>query len=198
MSAPLKFDAETRGRAVRMYHDHLADAQCSKLAARRHVGELLGVTRRPCATGLMQPAGERPVPSTGSAPESAEFKRLKWENAELRRANELLGEPVSVFRSGGARSPTFLIVDYIDAHKLRFAGRADLPRAHRARPSCSPESTYYARFATPSSEAELADAYAAHEVFCVFRDQRGLYGCSSCGMRCAGGAATSGGTRWPG
>ena len=42
MAAPRKFDAETREQAVRMYHGHFADAQCSKLAARRHVGELLG------------------------------------------------------------------------------------------------------------------------------------------------------------
>lgn len=37
-------------------------------------------------------------------------------------------------------------------------------------------STYYARSAAPSTGAELADAYAAHEVFCLFHDQRGLYG----------------------
>ena len=43
MAAPRKFDAETRERAVRMYREHLADEQCSKLAARTHVGSLLGV-----------------------------------------------------------------------------------------------------------------------------------------------------------
>lgn len=37
-------------------------------------------------------------------------------------------------------------------------------------------STYYARSAAPPTEAELNDAYAAHEVFCLFHDQRGLYG----------------------
>ena len=37
-------------------------------------------------------------------------------------------------------------------------------------------STYYARCASPVTEAELTDAYAAHEVFCLFHDQRGLYG----------------------
>ena len=37
-------------------------------------------------------------------------------------------------------------------------------------------STYYARSAAPSTEAELDDVYAAHEVFCLFHDQRGLYG----------------------
>ncbi|MBX4171659.1 hypothetical protein K3M35_23940 [Rhodococcus sp. DMU2021] len=38
MAAPRKLDAETRERAVRMYHEHLQDTQCSKVAARTHVG----------------------------------------------------------------------------------------------------------------------------------------------------------------
>ena len=37
-------------------------------------------------------------------------------------------------------------------------------------------SSYYARSSSPPTAAELADAYAAHEVFCLFHDQRGLYG----------------------
>lgn len=32
-------------------------------------------------------------------------------------------------------------------------------------------STYYARSAAPSTAAELADAYAANEVFCLFHDR---------------------------
>lgn len=42
--------------------------------------------------------------------------------------------------------------------------------------SRSPESTYHSRTASPATVAELADTYAAHEVFCLFRDKRGLYG----------------------
>ena len=87
MSAPRKFDAETRERAVRMYHEHLADAQCSKLAARRHVGELLGVN--PATLRNWVEAGS-PASSPQAAAESAEVKRLKRELAELRRANEIL------------------------------------------------------------------------------------------------------------
>ena len=57
-------------------------------------------------------------------------------------------------------------------------------------------STYYARSAAPSTAAELDDAYAAHEVFCLFHYQRGLYGVlGGCGTACAGGVATSDGTR---
>ena len=43
MSAPRKFDEETRARAVRLYPDRLRDHGESKLAARRHVGELLDI-----------------------------------------------------------------------------------------------------------------------------------------------------------
>ena len=87
MAAPRKFDAETRDRAVRMYHEHLADEQCSKLAARKHVGDLLGVN--PATLRNWVEAGSTPAPAATSA-ESAELKRLKRENAELRRANEIL------------------------------------------------------------------------------------------------------------
>ncbi len=43
MSAPRKFDEETRERAVRLYADRLRDRGDSKLAARKHVGELLDI-----------------------------------------------------------------------------------------------------------------------------------------------------------
>ncbi len=43
MPAPRKFDEETRARAVRLYLDRLRDHGESKLAARRHVGELLDI-----------------------------------------------------------------------------------------------------------------------------------------------------------
>ena len=87
MAAPRKFDAETRERAVRIYHEHLADSQCSKLAARKHVGDLLGVN--PATLRNWIEAGSSSTSPESSA-ESAEVKRLKRENAELRRANEIL------------------------------------------------------------------------------------------------------------
>lgn len=43
MPAPRKYDAETQERAVRMYRDRIAEHGGSKIAARRHVGELLGI-----------------------------------------------------------------------------------------------------------------------------------------------------------
>ena len=92
MSAPRKFDQETRARAVRMYLDRLRDHGDSKLAARRHVGELLDVnpaTLRNWIEAEKKTAGA----AGGSADEAVdmeEVRRLCRENAELRRANEIL------------------------------------------------------------------------------------------------------------
>ena len=93
MSAPRKFDEETRARAVRLYQDRLRDHGESKLAARRHVGELLD--NIPATLRNWIEADERRTRPTGtattdSADAAAELRRLRQENAELRRANEIL------------------------------------------------------------------------------------------------------------
>jgi transposase len=91
--APRKFDDETRARAVRLYEDRLRDHGGSKLAARRHVGELLDIN--PGTIRNWVEAEERATRPAGpdteaSADAAAELRRLRAENAELRRANEIL------------------------------------------------------------------------------------------------------------
>src|SRR5512146_1244833 len=93
MGTPRKFDDETRARAVRMYQDRLRDHGGSKLAARRHVGELLDI--HPAALRNWVEAAEKK--SSGTARSGAddvvdmeEVKQLRREVAELRRANEIL------------------------------------------------------------------------------------------------------------
>lgn len=68
-----------------------------------------------------------------------------------------------------------MIVAYIDAYKARF-GVEQICRVLSEHAITISPSTYYARRACPATDAELADAYAAHEAFCLFHDQRGLYG----------------------
>jgi transposase len=91
MPAPRRFDSETRARAVRMYEDWLRDhLEESKLAARRHVGVLLDVNPATLRNWVEQRevyAGQRPGVTTEA---SEELKRLRKENADLRRANEIL------------------------------------------------------------------------------------------------------------
>ena len=94
MPAPRKFDDETRARAVRLYRDRLRDHGESKLAARRHVGELLDInpeTLRGWVEADERRAGKPAGANDDDAGEyAAELARLRQENAELRRANEIL------------------------------------------------------------------------------------------------------------
>jgi transposase-like protein len=93
MYAPRKFDEETRARAVRLYSDRLRDHDESKLAARKHVGQLLDINAATLRNWIeaeeraAKPAGSAVDDSDGTA---AEMRRLRQENAELRRANEIL------------------------------------------------------------------------------------------------------------
>jgi len=92
MSAPRKFDEETRARAVRLYTDRLRDHGESKLAARRHVGQLLDI--KPATLRNWIEAEQRAAAPARSATDDSdtaiEMRRLRQENAELRRANEIL------------------------------------------------------------------------------------------------------------
>lgn len=92
MGAPRKFDDETRARAVRMYQDWLRDHGGSRLAARRHVGELLDI--KPTTLRHWIEAAEAEASGHGRLADETvdiqEVKRLRRENAELRRANEIL------------------------------------------------------------------------------------------------------------
>jgi transposase-like protein len=101
MSAPRKFDEETRARAVRLYQDRLRDHGESKLAARRHVGQLLDVN--PATLRNWIEAEKRATAparaATDDSVDIAEVRRLRAENAELRRANEILKTASAFFAS---------------------------------------------------------------------------------------------------
>ena len=91
MPAPRKYDQETRDRAVRMYQDRRRDYPAeSALQSRRRVGELLDInpdTLRGWIQRVEIDTSQRPgVPSSVEA----RIKELERENAELRRANEIL------------------------------------------------------------------------------------------------------------
>jgi transposase len=92
MSALRKFDEETRARAVRLYQDRLRDHGESKLAARRHVGQLLDINAATLRNWIeADERAARPAsPAATDSSDAAELRRLRQENAELRRANEIL------------------------------------------------------------------------------------------------------------
>jgi transposase len=95
-STSTRYPAELRERAVRMVAEVRAEHE-SEWAAMSKVAELLGVgtaetVRKWCRQAEVD-AGRRPGMTTD---ESAELKRLKRENAELKRANAIL-RSASVF-----------------------------------------------------------------------------------------------------
>ncbi len=86
-----RYPPELRERAVRMVAE-ISDQHDSEWAAISEVARLLGVgtveTVRKWVRQGQVDAGSRPGTTTE---ESADLKRLKRENAELRRANVILG-----------------------------------------------------------------------------------------------------------
>jgi transposase len=89
--APRKYDQETRDRAVRLYQERRRDyPNESAIQARQRVGELLDInagTLRGWIDRVEIDAGERPGIPTST---EARIRELERENAELRRANEIL------------------------------------------------------------------------------------------------------------
>jgi transposase len=91
MPAPRKYDQETRDRAARMYQERRRDFPAeSKLAARRRVGELLDVKPETLRGWIEQREVDTGAREGVSTDASEELKRLRRENAELRRANDIL------------------------------------------------------------------------------------------------------------
>jgi transposase-like protein len=74
-----------------MYQDRLAETDESKLMARRHVGELLGINPATLRNWIEdRHFSSRRVVEEPPADPAAELAALRKENAELRRANEIL------------------------------------------------------------------------------------------------------------
>jgi transposase-like protein len=98
MPASRKYDAETQERAVRMYADRLAEGEVSQRAARREVGELLGIKQETLRNWIRRDLGEGSAPAKSESLED-ENARLRRENAQLRRANEILKTASAFFAS---------------------------------------------------------------------------------------------------
>lgn len=90
MGRPSKYPRELRERAVRMVAEVRPDYP-SEYAAMTAVAQMLGIgspeTIRTWIRRNQIDAGDRPGVTTDA---QAEIKKLKRENAELRRANEIL------------------------------------------------------------------------------------------------------------
>jgi transposase len=97
MSRPSRYPRELRERAVRMVAEVRPDYP-SEAQAIAQVARMLGIgsaeTLRTWVRRMQVDAGHRPGVTTDA---HEEIKRLKRENAELRRANEILKAASSFF-----------------------------------------------------------------------------------------------------
>ncbi|MGW9498915.1 IS3 family transposase [Streptomyces prasinus] len=161
MARPSPYPLELRRRAVRMVAEVRPEYD-TEWAAMKAVAQKLGIgtteTLRKWVRQDQIDAGTRPGTTTE---ESAELKRLKKENAELKRANEIL-KAAAFFLRGRARPATHALVAFIDEHKGRFGGVEPICRVLTDHDSKIAPSTYYAhhkRQATPAArtvrDAEL-------------------------------------------
>jgi transposase len=89
--APRKYDQETRDRAVRMFRERRRDFPAeSAVGARKRVGELLDVKSETLRGWIERVEVDTGSRAGTSSDVSEELTRLRRENAELRRANDIL------------------------------------------------------------------------------------------------------------
>ena len=130
-----KYPDEMRGRAVRMVLDH-GHEHGSQWEAICSVAEKLGPKAETVRLWVRQAerdSGRRPGATTE---ELAELKRLKRENAELRRANDILKAAASSFERSSTASrrddPLHRRAQGPAQRDAALGDRADLQRAERA------------------------------------------------------------------
>lgn len=86
-----KYDSETKDRVVRLFEERRQEVPDeSRSASFRRLHDLVGIpvdTMRSWVTRAEVDAGNRPGVTSS---ENEEMKRLRKENAELKRANEIL------------------------------------------------------------------------------------------------------------
>ncbi|WP_246106411.1 IS3 family transposase [Pseudonocardia kunmingensis] len=178
MPAPRKFDDETRARAVRLYADRLRDHGASKLAARKHVGELLDINPGTIRNWVeAEERAARPARSDadGSADTAAELRRLRAENAELRRVNEILKTASAFFAGGGARPPTQVKLCYVHAYRHRFGVEPICAVLSEHGMKIAP-GTYYKWLTCPVRPRELEEAYLVNAIVDLYRRNKRVYG----------------------
>ncbi|MFE0631231.1 IS3 family transposase [Streptomyces sp. NPDC058864] len=177
MARPSQYPLELRRRAVRMVAEVRPDYD-TEWAAMKAVAQKLGIgtteTLRKWVRQDQIDTGTRPGTTTE---ESAELKRLKKENAELKRANDIL-KAAAFFLRGRARPDTHRLVAFIDEHRDRFGGVEPICRVLTEHYCKIAPSTYYAhhkRRAMPSART-VRDAELKEQISEVFEANYRVYG----------------------
>ncbi|MCG7582393.1 IS3 family transposase [Mycolicibacterium sp. OfavD-34-C] len=177
-----RYPPELRERAVRMVAE-ISDQHESEWAAMGEVARLLGIgtaeTVRKWVRQAQVDAGARPGTTTE---ESAELKKPRRENAELKRANAIL-KTASGFLRGRAGPATPLICRFIAEHQGRREGPDGLRWGVQS--ICSElvglgvqiaPSTYYEHLEREPTRREVRDEALKAHVNRVHGANYGVYG----------------------
>ncbi|MFF8618621.1 IS3 family transposase [Streptomyces sp. NPDC015350] len=177
MARPSRYPLELRRRAVRMVAE-VRDDYPNETAALQAVADKLDIGSRETLRNWVKQhdidAGTRPGTTTE---ESAQLKALKKENAELKRANEIL-KAAAKFLRGRARPATHALVTFIDEHRDRFGGVEPICRTLTEHDCRIAPSTYYAhkkRLETPSARS-LRDEELKERIQEVYTSNYRVYG----------------------
>ncbi|MFV2178327.1 IS3 family transposase [Actinomadura sp. LOL_016] len=174
MARPSPYPPELRERAVRMVAE-VRPNYPNEWSAMRAVAAKLGVktpeTVRTWVRKAEIDAGQRPGVTTA---EAEEIKRLKAENAELRRANEIL-KAASGFLRGRARPAVATFVAFIEQFKRVF-GVEPICRVLSRHGMKIATSTYYAARNRRPSPRAVRDEELKQQISRVHADNYGVYG----------------------
>ncbi|MGW0295344.1 IS3 family transposase [Streptomyces anthocyanicus] len=143
MARPSRYPLELRRRAVRMVAEVRGDYP-NETAALQAVTDKLGIgSRETLRNWVKQHEIDDGQRSGTTTEESAQLKALKKENAELKRANDIL-KAAAKFLRGRARPATHALVAFIDEHRDRFGGVEPICRTLTEHDCKIAPSTYYA------------------------------------------------------
>ncbi|WP_189939334.1 IS3 family transposase [Streptomyces sulfonofaciens] len=177
MARPSRYPLELRRRAVRMVAEVRGNYP-NETAALQAVADKLDIGSRETLRNWVKrheiDAGQRPGTTTE---ESAQLKALKKENAELKRANEIL-KAAAKFLRGRARPATHALVAFIDEHRDRFGGVEPICRTLTEHDCKIAPSTYYAhkkRLGNPSARS-VRDEELKERIKEVYTSNYRVYG----------------------
>ncbi|RYG63174.1 IS3 family transposase [bacterium] len=114
-----KFSPEVRERAVRMVHDHRVEYP-SLWAAVESIAPKIGCVPQTLLDWVKRAEVDSGMREGVTTSEAQRVKDLERENKELRRANEILKLASAFFAPGGARPPTEVMMQFVDAHRAAY------------------------------------------------------------------------------